>query len=108
MRALCTITGCLFVLAGGVAAAQDQTVIIDQPLKACTVPAETLLSSATLTESQAASVIRAALNIADPDPQNVLHRPRDGIHARTYDDRGGAVVRLSHGLGQPDDAEMVF
>jgi hypothetical protein len=69
MRALCAIAGCLCVLAAGAAAAQDQTIVIDQPLKACTVPPETLLSSATLTESQAAAVIRAALDIPDPDPQ---------------------------------------
>ena len=67
MRALCAITGCVFVLAGGVASAQVQTIIVDRPLAACTVPASTQVSSATLTESQAAAVVRAALNIAEPD-----------------------------------------
>jgi hypothetical protein len=69
MRALCAITGCAFVLAGGVAAAQVQTVIVDRPLAACSVPAALALSSATLTEAQAAAVISAAMNIATPDPQ---------------------------------------
>src|SRR5688572_20649896 len=75
MRAICAITGCVWILAAGLAAAQDQTIVVDQPLAACTVPAGTALSSATLTEAQAAAVIRAALDIADPDPQTyyILH-----------------------------------
>lgn len=67
MRALCAITGCAFMLAGGVAAAQVQTIIVDRPLAACPVPAALEVSSATLTEAQAAAVINAALNIAAPD-----------------------------------------
>jgi hypothetical protein len=66
MRAIWASAATVWFLAGGLASAQDQTIIIDRPLDACATPS--LVSSATLTETQAADVIRAALQIANPDP----------------------------------------
>ena len=57
MRAFCAIGGCVFVLAGGIASAQDQVLIVDRPLAACTVPADSAVTSATLTEAQAKDMV---------------------------------------------------
>jgi hypothetical protein len=66
MRAMCMRAAAAWLLAGGLASAQDQTIIVDRPLDACATALP--VTSATLSEEQAAAVIRAALRINDPDP----------------------------------------
>ena len=62
---------CLCVLTGARAAAQDQTIIVDQPLGVCTPQ----VTTATLTPTDAAAIISSALNIEAPaaDTYYIIH-----------------------------------
>ncbi len=66
MLRTCAVAASLWAIVGLGAAAQDQTIVVDQPLEACATPEP--IKTAALEESQAAAVIKAALRGKDPDP----------------------------------------
>ena len=87
MRSTPTIAACLWAMTALTAAAQDQTLIVDQPLQTCKTP--TAVTSATLTEPQAALVVKAALG-KDPDPKAYYI-----VHATEFSP-GNATVAEEH------------
>jgi hypothetical protein len=88
MHRICAFGLYVLMVTGSSAAAQDQTVIVDQPLAACATA--TKITSATLTEPQAAEVIRTALAIKEPDSQTYYI-----VHATEFS-RGRPTVAEEH------------
>ena len=66
MLRTCATAAALWAIVSLSAAAQDQTIVVDQPLETCATPNP--ITTAALEESQAAAVIKAALRGKDPDP----------------------------------------
>jgi hypothetical protein len=79
---------CFWVIAAIGAAAQDQMIVVDHPLEHCATPQP--IRSAALEQSQAASVIKAALRGTDPDPATYYI-----IHATEFVP-GRAIVGEEH------------
>jgi hypothetical protein len=79
---------CFWMIAAIGAAAQDQLIVVDQPLERCATPQP--IESAALEESQAAAVIKAALRGKDPDPATYYI-----IHATEFVP-GRAIVGEEH------------
>jgi hypothetical protein len=63
---ICASSAVVFGLSAATAVAQDQTLVVDQPLELCVTPAP--ITTADLSVADAAAVIAAALRIKQPDP----------------------------------------